>query len=334
MDIRRQFANVILKKLFVYLIKERVREQAPRWVGACPIEFQSYDGVHLTGWSHLPAHPPQGTVIICHGYTLHCHHTMYLHYAKYLTRKFNLATIGFDFRHHGLSENAPLSFGTAESWDVRAALDYAEEHNFPEPYILFGDSLGALAAQRATIEDRRVSGAIFKSSPSTPWEAIKISCANADASSVLKSALAKRNLSRLKLPQIRLGWFAHLAHLINQLYGWDILHDGDIEHHDGHPAHVPTVLYLIGDQDEFGWKNSKRCYDHWYNGTSATFDVWPEDAPEEKKWFILAKGKGHNFGSWDWPEFYQLLDQFITLVLQRTSFKISSTATTAFSPAE
>ena len=315
MEARKNISHTILEKLYVSFIKERQRAAIPRLKGAFPIEFKSYDGVRLVGWGTFPDQSPRGTVFLCHGYTLHSLHTMYPHYAKYLSRKYNLATLAFDFRNHGLSENAPLTFGTAESWDLRAAMDYAERNGFPGPFVVFGDSLGGLAGQRAAIEDSRIAGAVFKSSPAAPWDAIETAFYTLDILSTVRAVMTRNSLPGERLPSINLGWCFKVAHLINQAYGWDILHDGDIRYHNGNPDHKPKILYLIGEEDEFGWKKTKERYDHWYPGTPSTFDVWPADAPNELKWFVLAKGMGHKFGSWDWPGFYPLLDQFFSTIL-------------------
>lgn len=315
MELKKTVAQRLSQVFFAQCIRDRFLSQAPEWNEAQAITFRSRDGLRLHGWAHVPAETPVGTVFFCHGYTLHSHHTVYLHYAKHLTKKFNVATLGFDFRHHGLSENAPVTFGSAESLDVRAAMDFADEHGFPKPYVLFGDSLGALAAQRTTIDDERVHAAIIKSCPSSPWEAIQTTFASVDIMPLMKYLSQRFKLPVLAIPKLDLTWLLPVAALINDLYERDVLNDGDIVRHIANPKHAPRVLYLMGDQDHYGWERSKIRYDHWYAHEPSTFNIWPADAPNEKKWFVLAPGKAHTFGSWDWEQFYELIDQFFGIVL-------------------
>jgi pimeloyl-ACP methyl ester carboxylesterase len=315
MQLRKSVAKSLVRIFFAYCIRDRFISQAPEWSDAYQITFRSRDGLRLHGWAHVPPENLRGTVFFCHGYTLHSHHTVYLHYAKYLTKKFNIAALGFDFRHHGLSDDAPVTFGSAESLDVRAAMDFADEHGFPKPYILFGDSLGALAAQRTVVDDERVSAAIIKSCPSSPWEAIQTFFSNVDVSPLIRIVAERLHFPVFNVRKFDLPWLVPFGSLINDLYEKDVLNDGDIKRHNASPLHKPRLLFVMGDQDHYGWERSKIRYDHWYEGEPSTFNLWPADAPNEKKWFVLAKGRAHTFGSWDWDGFYPLIDQFFEIVL-------------------
>jgi pimeloyl-ACP methyl ester carboxylesterase len=319
MDLRKRVARKFSQIFFARCITNRLAAEGLPWEDARPITFRSRDGLRLHGWAHVPQENARGTVFFCHGYTLHSRHTVYLHYAKYLTKKFNVATIGFDFRHHGLSDDAPVTFGSAESLDVRAAMDFADEHGFPKPYILFGDSLGALAAQRTTVDDERVAAAIIKSCPSSPWEAIQTTFSSVDITPLVHYLSQRYRLPRFNVRKLDFTWAVPVAAFINDVYERDVLNDGDIQRHNASPSHKPRVLFLMGDQDHYGWERSKLRYDHWYEGEPSTFNVWPADAPNEKKWFVLAPGKGHTFGSWDWEDFYRLIDQFFEIVLPKES---------------
>ncbi len=315
MEIRKVVAKRLVQIFFTQCITDRFISQAPEWSDAHAITFRSRDGLRLHGWANVPPENPCGTVFFCHGYTLHSHHTVYLHYAKYLTKNFNVATLGFDFRHHGLSDDAPVTFGSAESLDVRAAMDFADERGFPKPYILFGDSLGGLAAQRTVVDDERVSAAIIKSCPSSPWEAIQTFFSNVDVSPLIRIVAERFHFPVFSVRKFDLPWLVPFGSLINDLYEKDVLNDGDIKRHNASPLHKPRLLFVMGDQDHYGWERSKVRYDHWYEGEPSTFNLWPADAPNEKKWFVLAKGRAHTFGSWDWDGFYPLIDQFFSIVL-------------------
>ncbi len=319
MNVRKAVVKNLTRMFFERCIGDRLVSQAPEWSAAHPITFRSRDGLRLHGWTHTPPENPAATVFFCHGYTLHSRHTVYLHYAKHLTKKFNVATLGFDFRHHGLSDDAPVTFGSAESLDVRAAMDFADEHDFPKPYILFGDSLGALAAQRTIVDDERVAGAIIKSCPSSPWEAIQTFFSNIDVSPTIRFLAERYHFPVFSIRKFDLPWLVPIASILNDIYERDVLNDGDIARHNANPSHKPRLLYLMGDQDHYGWERSKIRYDHWYAGEPSTFNVWPADAPKENKWFVLAPGKAHTFGSWDWDGFYTLIDQFFTIVVPHKS---------------
>jgi pimeloyl-ACP methyl ester carboxylesterase len=203
----------------------------------------------------------------------------------------------FDFRFHGRSGDGIPTFGLAECWDIQATLDEADKYGSPKPYVLIGESLGAMAAQRTAIEDSRISGAVLLHPPAWPWDAIGKS----------------------------IGDFTPLVgKLVNWSYGGrDVLTEGDIRTKNGHPAHNPKVLYMMGTHDKFDIQKAKQVYDHWYNGIPATWNRWPLDAPQEKKWFVAVDGACHPEGPpntpftvFDWPSFWPVLDQFLEIVLK------------------
>ncbi|MCB0748159.1 MAG: alpha/beta hydrolase, partial [Ignavibacteriae bacterium] len=225
-----------------------------------------------------------------------CLNEQIIELASYVSDEFNFVTGSFDFRHHGHSGNAPPTFGAAEARDIMSVLDYAESVNAPKPYILIGESLGALAIQRATIEDNRISGSVLLSSPGWPWDAIG--------------------------KQIGLG--VPVGKMIDKAYGYNILTDGDIRRHNSNPPHNPKILYIIGEKDMFDWRQTQKCFNHWY-GTEGIINVWPKDLLEQNKWFIVAPGLEHpdddNYNRAlnikNYPEIYGLIHQFMTLLLEK-----------------
>lgn len=317
--VRKYIAKAFLESIYARIITDREHPLQPEWDAATPISFSSRDGIALHGWSHRPEPGGGGTIFFCHGYTLNCHHQPYLLLARHFSEHHRFASIGFDFRHHGLSSDAPPTFGTAESWDIRGAIDFAENNGFPKPYIVYGDSLGALAAQRATIDDERIDGAVFKASPSSPLEAIDVSCSRLDASILLNQVAGQLGIPKLRFPPIYVGWICNLARLARMYYGFDILRDGDILHHSASPRNRPRLLYVMGDEDEYGWRRTQLRFEHWYEGEPAKFNAWPEAAPDQMKWFVLAEGRDHNFGAWNWSEFLSLLDQYISYFVHRST---------------
>ena len=220
----------------------------------------------------------------------------YLEFAEHFAARHKLVVCSFDFRHHGRSENAPPTFGEAESWDLAAFLDEADRHGSPKPYILIGESLGAMAAQRLAISDSRISGAVLLHPPAWPWDAV---------GKALNS-----------WPVV-----AGAGTLINLAYGRNILAAGDVRQYPAHPEHQPRLLYVMGDQDHYDWKQTRKIYDHWYSGSPATFNEWPAAKPAERKWFVLIPGAQHpdnnpdKFTLLTWPPLIPLLDEFLEIVL-------------------
>ena len=132
------------------------------------IEFQSAEETppcNLTGWTCRPP-SPVGTVFLLHGFRENSYNQYVIEAAERFT-KLNLAVVAPDFRYHGKSEKRLPTFGFAESLDVAGAMNWAESAGYPKPFILYGGSLGALAAQVCAIRDARVSGAFLKSAPAS-----------------------------------------------------------------------------------------------------------------------------------------------------------------------
>ena len=126
------------------------------------------DQSRVAGWTWRPGCTPVGTLFALHGFTDHCRHRAPLEVA----RKHNLALVAIDLRHHGHSGDRWPSFGTGESWDLRGAMDKAEELGFPKPFIVMGNSLGAMGAQRAAVKDTRITGCFLAEPPQCPMHAI------------------------------------------------------------------------------------------------------------------------------------------------------------------
>jgi pimeloyl-ACP methyl ester carboxylesterase len=162
-----------LQFLFSKLVSNRSRAAHPNWPHSWPVSVCSpFDGAKIEGWAFRRPEATNGTLFITHGFTSHCMGDIYLSWARYFAERHGFAVASFDFRHHGLSANEPPTFGEAEAQDLKAFVDEAERHNSPRPYILLGESLGALAAQRLAIEDSRISAAALIHPPGWPWDAV------------------------------------------------------------------------------------------------------------------------------------------------------------------
>jgi pimeloyl-ACP methyl ester carboxylesterase len=267
---------------------QRNRKGCPDWPGA--IEWESHTGNYentVKGWAWKDGNS-LGTVFICHSYTCHCMMDFLVDIAFHLREKHHLAVVSVDLRSHGKSGNRPISLGGGEMWDVQAALDWADQNNFPRPYALYGESLGALAAQRVVQSDSRVIAAFLKSSTGSPWKSI---------------------LNLPHLPPI----LASAGNAINLAYGWDILSFGDIRNHTANPDHRPLICYATGDRDEYDPRHVHEIYDYWYEGQHGA-ECWPHDARHCLKWWVNVPGVGHEWQKDQVPWFYELLDSFVDTV--------------------
>jgi uncharacterized protein len=100
------------------------------------VQFDTDDGVTLKGWyiNSLVSSGPLTTenwkqrrpaVVLCHAYGATREQLLYPLGAELAQAGYDLLLI--DFRGHGLSEDAPVSFGTTEAADVMAAVRFLQE---------------------------------------------------------------------------------------------------------------------------------------------------------------------------------------------------------------
>jgi hypothetical protein len=270
------------------------REDVRGLEGVESIQFESGDGCILKGWVYRASGQSNnnGTCFLMHGF---CDTSASLfESARKLSKEYNITVVSFDHRYHGLSSKAPHypTFGCYEAYDVQAAMDYADKHNFPKPYILQGTSLGGMAAQRAGIEDKRVAGMFLLSVPGWPWDAIG------------KNAL--------------LGTWA--ANLINAAYGWDVLNHGNNLRFSQDHNHRPLVCYVMGDNDRYDINKIKKVFEHWHNGETGEYDKLPSENIDCRKFFHTVHGAGHpegdNYCVWDWENFKTLEKDFYDTILE------------------
>jgi pimeloyl-ACP methyl ester carboxylesterase len=214
--------------------------------------------------------------------------------AEQISREFNVTAFSFDHRFHGNSskDRHYPAFGGQEVYDVQAAMDYAEQKGLPKPYILQGISLGAMAAQRAGIEDKRVAGLFLLSVPGWPWKAIAVNAYLA----------------------------APVAELINKNYGWKVLENGDIRNISQPKDHHPLVCYLMGDKDRYDINATKAVFEHWHNGETGGYDISIHDNPGINKFFFTVKDAIHpdvpGYQVWDWDRFNKVKSEFFNRILK------------------
>lgn len=102
----------------------------PAWV---EFERGSRDGVRIFGRCLRADCEALGTVVFAHGFTINGGY--YQDFACRLRHEFRVNVILPDLRHHGRSDDRPPTFGTAESWDMVACLDWAEQNNLQRPFL-------------------------------------------------------------------------------------------------------------------------------------------------------------------------------------------------------
>lgn len=313
--------EALLEQAFKLFINWRHHE-VPDWPKVRRFRAQARDGVSVFGWGHCPDTDPKGSLLLLHGFTGNsgCEHLW--GYAREISERYDFAVGACDFRHHGMSDDALPTFGMAESWDIEAVLELAETNGFPRPYVLAGESLGAMAAQISAATNPRVDAAFLMAPPAWPWQAIDHCIGHS-----LNYAICLPNemdgvLSPLRslLKGVGLG----VCDAINDHYSEHqkkVLHAGCLFNHDCSPAHDPLVLYLMGTDDEYGIEHTRKVWGHWYKEKPAKFNAGPSEAPNQKKWMIEIEGAGHpgvcEYSPYQWEGFMPLFDEFINAVMEK-----------------
>lgn len=272
--------------------KQRIHPLVPDWAGCEALQATSRDGCQIRGWWQPDARK-LGTVVFVHGITVHSFY--YVEQAQFISRETGLAVAAFDLRFHGMSDDSPLTFGASESWDVRSFLDALVSAGAKRPFIVVGDSLGALATQRAIVEDERIDGAVLMQAPGWAWNAISHAA----------------------------GKLAPLARFIRSHFDYDVLADGDLRNFSSPKVHRPPVFYTMGNLDHFDYEATRKIYDWWGTPNAGEIGETPLTAPERSRWFALVDGAVHDTGLpdcynvWRWPETWPNIIRFIEIVCQR-----------------
>ena len=120
------------------------------------VELRAKDGKKIAGWwmpKGAKGNPP---VVILHGLGAGKAHMIdYILFAQAA----GYPVLAIDFRGHGTSGASLTSIGYYESWDVEAAMDFVRKRGAGDP-VLWGTSMGAVAALLAAAEDGSVAGVI------------------------------------------------------------------------------------------------------------------------------------------------------------------------------
>lgn len=124
------------------------------------VSFKTVDGIVLSGWllSSAAGQKTAGTIVMSHG--VFKNREQVLSRAEFLAAK-GYQVLLFDHRGCGLSGEAFPTGGSLEAGDYKAAIAYLRSKGqVKKPLILFGFSMGAMAALRAAVDEPKVEGVI------------------------------------------------------------------------------------------------------------------------------------------------------------------------------
>jgi alpha-beta hydrolase superfamily lysophospholipase len=140
----------------------RVPARPPEEAGAPAyqeVTFETSDGILLSGWYAAPRAGQTRVIILAHGYA--GNRTMLLPQAAVLVRA-GFGVLLFDFRAHGASAGAQVTFGDRERLDVRAAVDFALAQPGVTSAAGLGFSMGAAALAGAAAADPRLQAVVLE----------------------------------------------------------------------------------------------------------------------------------------------------------------------------
>ena len=154
--------NIFVKtwKLFVgpRIYKLSLDSTAP--AGFEKIKLQTNNELLIDGW-YAATDTAKACVIFLHGITNN--KSVLLKEANEV-RKWGYNILLFDFRAHGLSEGSKSSFGFKEVEETEKAFEFARQRG-NKNIILYGSSLGAAVALKATSENKIAPSAIIADMP-------------------------------------------------------------------------------------------------------------------------------------------------------------------------
>lgn len=131
--------------------------------------FPARDGVRLRGW-WIPADEPRAIAILCHGYLMNRCEPLPI--ARHL-HPHGFHCLVFDFRASGKSEGRLCTIGDMERLDVLGAVDFALGKAPNLPVVVYGASMGAVAAILAAADDERIWAVVADSGYARLSDAIR-----------------------------------------------------------------------------------------------------------------------------------------------------------------
>lgn len=137
----------------VWLEGIELTKAAPQKVGELPpdlkgssVQFESKSGAMIRGW-FLPGQPGSGAVALMHG--VRSNRLTMLDRARFFSHA-GYAVLLFDFQAHGESDGSHITFGSLESKDAQAAIQFLRSNAPGEKIGVVGVSMGGAAAVLAT----------------------------------------------------------------------------------------------------------------------------------------------------------------------------------------
>ena len=122
------------------------------------INVKTEDGINLNGW-YMPNKENKGTVLVCHGVGANKADVIQVSVDLY---KAGYNVYEFDFRGHGDSDSAKITYGYDERKDIKAMVQYIKEHGADEIGI-YGLSMGAAIVMQSLPYNPEIKVAIIDS---------------------------------------------------------------------------------------------------------------------------------------------------------------------------
>ena len=191
------------------------------------ISFTACDGYTLRGW-FIPASNPQGTIVICHGYTGEC--SPDLEYAP-MFYQHNYNTLYFDFRGHGMSDGNYTSLVYYERRDLLAALDFLHARGI-ERVGLYGLSMGGAIALATASLSQLVVGVLCDCAFAELWH------------------IAQHNIAKRHVPKVLAGVVGWLVVAIASVRLHANLFSADPIHWVNRIAPRPLLLMQAANDDD------------------------------------------------------------------------------------
>lgn len=133
------------------------------------VQFETRDGLTLSGW-FLPAAQPSGrTVLFCHGWGANKGEVLK---DTFPLRERGLNLFYFDFRSCGESEGRVLSVGTLEALDFDAAVDFIQSYRPNDSLGVYGISMGSLVVFAGLTRHKDLKAAILENAYTAHWQAL------------------------------------------------------------------------------------------------------------------------------------------------------------------
>ena len=156
---RRKLALLTLLGLVVtgcasiWIVAGVLTAPAPQRIGNIPaglngrsVEFRSDSGSTLHGW-FIPGKGGAGAIVLMHG--VRSNRLSMLNRARFLSQA-GYSVLLFDFQAHGESPGTHITFGSLESKDARAAIQFLQDNAPGEKVGVVGVSMGGAAVILAT----------------------------------------------------------------------------------------------------------------------------------------------------------------------------------------